>query len=78
MKFEYKIIDAPTLTTINLLGKDEWELVSVVSQPPIGILKAFFKRELSEKRKKDIMPELLLEDETPKKETKKSTKSKKS
>lgn len=78
MKFEYKIVDTPTLTTINLLGKDEWELVSVVSQPPIGNLKAFFKRELSEKRKKDVMPELLLEDETPKKETKKSTKSKKS
>lgn len=74
MKFEYKILDSPTPTTINLLGKDEWELVSVVAQPPLGILKAFFKRELTERKKKDIMPELLLEDETPKKEIKKTRK----
>ena len=77
MEFEYKVLENPTQTTLNLLGKDNWDLISVVSRHPTGNLVAFLKREYVKKEKTDPIAQMILEEETQQtqpKTTKKSTK----
>lgn len=76
MKYEYKIINTPHESALNLLGKDGWELVSVVSNGIAGRT-AFLKREYIKKEKSDPVQQMILEEEEVKKDVKKTTKSNK-
>lgn len=78
MEFEYKVLENPTQTTLNLLGKDNWELVSVISRHPTGNMFAYLKREYIKKEKTDPITQMILEEETQaaQKPTKKQTKKK--
>lgn len=76
MKYEYKIINTPHESALNLLGKDGWELVSVVSNGIAGRT-AFLKREYVKKEKSDPIQQMILEENEVKKEVKKTTKSNK-
>lgn len=76
MKYEYKIINTLHESALNLLGKDGWELVSVVSNGIAGRT-AFLKREYVKKEKSDPVQQMILEENEVKKEVKKTTKSNK-
>lgn len=76
MKWEYKVLENVLPTELNILGQDGWELVSVVSRPPVGNVTAYLKREYVKKEKVDPVQQMILEeaDEVVKVEKKKSKK----
>lgn len=76
MKWEYKVLENVLPTELNILGQDGWELVSVVSRPPVGNVTAYLKREYVKKEKVDPVQQMILEEvnEEVKVEKKKSKK----
>jgi hypothetical protein len=79
MKWEYKVLENVLPTELNILGQDGWELVSVVSRPPVGNVTAYLKREYVKKEKVDPVQQMILEEanevvKVEKKKTKKKTK----
>ena len=70
-KWEYKVLENALPTELNILGMKGWELVSVVSRPPIGNISAYLKREYVEKEKIDPVTQMILEEEESKKDNKK-------
>jgi len=47
-KWEYKWVQEPDDKTLNALGAQGWELVTVVNTSGSGILRAYFKRPISD------------------------------
>lgn len=79
MKWEYKVLENVLPTELNILGQDGWELVSVVSRPPVGNVTAYLKREYVKKEKVDPVQQMILEEaneplKVEKKKSKKKTK----
>lgn len=79
MKWEYKVLENVLPTELNILGQDGWELVSVVSRPPVGNVTAYLKREYVKKEKVDPVQQMILEEanevvKVEKKKTKKKSK----
>lgn len=70
-KWEYKVLENALPTELNILGMDGWELVSVVSRPPVGNISAYLKREYVKKEKTDPVAQMILEEEEAKKDNKK-------
>lgn len=62
MKWEYKVLENVLPTELNILGQDGWELVSVVSRPPVGNVTAYLKREYVKKEKVDPVQQMILEE----------------
>lgn len=79
MKWEYKVLENVLPAELNILGQDGWELVSVVSRPPVGNVTAYLKREYVKKEKVDPVQQMILEEvneplKVEKKKSKKKTK----
>lgn len=71
IKWEYKVLENALPTELNILGMEGWELVSVVSRPPIGNISAYLKRKYVKKEKTDPVAQMILEEEESKKDNKK-------